>query len=751
MSERAGDDDGDEGRGSAFPIGDVMTAVRRRIRMILFTSALITCCAALIVWLLPNRYEAVASVQIDQRVKEITAIKGVISDLKADAATVDSEVEVIRSRQVTQRVIEQFRLREDAEFVGLPKIQTWLLRLGVPIGLPKADSRKRPASIDELMQPAGMPERDEVARAFDQRLKVNRVRNTLVLEIRFHSADPVKAARIANGIAETYIAMQVEQKTKAMVDATGRLDGAMREMRDKVAHAEREIERFKSQNDIFDADGHLLVDRQLAREMEALVLARNRTFTAKSRYEQARRMMVDGEGNESLADVLQSNTVRLLRDELTKSLRKQAEAATKYGPKHPEMQKIAADVAKAQAELSTEINKIIRNLKTEYDVSIDGERQQQARLDQLKEQISSSREQQWQLRELEREASASKQLYEALLTRNKQTMETQGLQFADARVVELADVPLYPLSPKRKQLVAITAVASLALMLAVAVFLELGVGGFARARDVETVLELAHLGSVPGPENPHALSADPLRTMRMALAEPQGLFTEAMRGVRHELDNRIGRAQRQVILVTSSLPTEGRSVIASNLALHYAGGRARTLLIDADMRAGGLSNDLGIAEQPGLIDVLAGGSTTTAAILHDRSTGLHVLAAARRPDFMIDAASLLESHQFHRVLAQLRSEFEIIVIDAPPLLPVVDARIIAGQADSIVFVTAWRRTPRQLAKEALKCLGPDQAKVVGAVVNQVDYSTMAQDWGAIGRPYVDAAVAVPSTQGRRAA
>jgi polysaccharide biosynthesis transport protein len=750
MADRSRGDDVEEERGSAFSLSDVVSACRQRIKLIIATATIVTTVAAVIVSMLSNRYEAVASVQIDQRNKEITSIKGVISDLKADAATVDSEIEVIRSKQVSQRVIEQLGLRQDAEFVGLSGVQALLIRLGLSRGAFKLAEPREPTTIEDLIGGPREPERDEVARAFEQRLKVNRVRTSLVLEIHFVSADPVKAARIANAIAETYIKMQIEQKTRALVDASGRLEDAIRGVRDKVANAERAIEKFKSVNDIFDADGHLLVDRQLGREMEALVLVRNRTIAARSRYEQARRMMVDGEGNESLADVLQSNTVRLLRDELTKALRKQAEAATKYGPKHPEMQKISADVGKAQTELGGEITKIIRNLKTEFDVAADGEREQAARLDSLKEQISSSREKQWQLRELEREAAASKQLYEALLTRNKQTVETQGLQFADSRVVELSDVPLYPQSPKRKQLVAMAGVGGLVLGIGIALFLEMGTGSFARPRDIEQVLDVAHLGSVPGPADPHLLSADPLRTMRLLLAEPGGLFAEAIRGVRHELENRVGRAHRQVILVASSLPHEGRSVIASNLALQYAAGGTKTLLVDADLRAGGLSRDLGIADQPGLIDVLAGGVPAEQAILHDRATGVHVLSAARRPDFMIDAASLLESHHFSRILAGLKSQFDVIIVDAPPLLPVVDARIIAGHADAIVFVTVWRRTPRQLAKEALKCLGSDAAKVVGAIVNQVDHGTLEQEWGTIGRPYSNARASVAAGT-RRAA
>ncbi len=744
MTERSTDDDAGEERGSAFAFGDVMSAFRRRIKLIITTTVVVTVVGAVIVSILPNRYEAVATVQIDQRNKEITSIKGVISDLKADAATVDSEVEVLKSRQISQRVVEQLGLRSDAEFIGPTSLQILLLRLGISRGAFKPSVRPEPTSIEDIINPSAEPERDEVLRGFEQRLKVSRVRASLVLEIRFSSADPVKAARIVNAIADTYIKMQIEQKTRALVDASGRLDDAIKGVREKVVTAERAIEHFKTEHQIFDTDGQLLVDRQLGREMEALILSRNKTFTARSRFEQARRMMIEGEGNESLADVLQSNTVRLLRDELTKALRKQTEAATKYGPKHPEMQKIAADVGKAQTELGIEVTKIIRNLKTEFDVASDGERQQGGRIEQLKTQIGIAREKQWQLRELEREAAASKQLYEALLTRNKQTVETQGLQFADARVVERSDVPLYPVSPKRKQLVAIAGAGGLIVGLGLALLLEMGSGSFAKPRDIERALDVAHLGSVPGADTPHMLSSDRMRQLRMLQAEPHGLFAESIRGIRHEMENRIGRSQRSIILVASSLPREGRSVIASNLALNYASGGARTLLIDGDMRAGGLSVDLGIAGEPGLIDILAGGVAPTDAILHDRATGVSVLSAARRPDFMVDAASLIESIQFAQVLAQLKSQFDVVIIDAPPLLPVVDARLIATQVDAIVFVTVWRRTPRELARQALKSLGPDGRKVIGAVVNQVEYAMLEQEWGAIGRPFVKGSTAAAS-------
>jgi len=246
MGGRSTDDDGEEERGSAFSLSDVMSAFRQRIKLIIAITAIVTTTTAVIATMLPNRYEAVASVQIDQRNKEITSIKGVISDLKADSATVDSEVEVIRSKQISQRVIEQLGLRQDAEFAGISSFQALLIKVGLARGAFKRVEPREPASIDDLIGQPKEPERDEVVRAFEQRFKVNRVRTTFVVEIHFVSADPVKAARIANAIADTYIKMQIDQKTRALVDASSRLEEAIRGVRDKVATAERAIEKFKS-------------------------------------------------------------------------------------------------------------------------------------------------------------------------------------------------------------------------------------------------------------------------------------------------------------------------------------------------------------------------------------------------------------------------------------------------------------------------------------------------------------------------
>lgn len=737
------DQDSDEEGGGSFEfgVGDVVRILLAHLWLIAGLTVLAGGIAMGIAFALPNRYEGVATVQIDPRAKKIINIEGVLADLKADAATIDSEIEIIRSRAIAVRVIEQLNLREDPDFSGQPAWREVAVQLGVLAPPRVRESRGPVPPEDEATRRSRdlwsvwfgldgglqVPERDEVARAFESRLKVTRIRNSHLIEIRFSSASSVRAAQIVNAIAEVYIRQQIEAKSRATEVAGDLIDERLKGMRDKVGLAEREVERFKAENNIFNSDGSLLVERQLMREMEALVAARNQTGEARARHEAARRMMLEGEGSDAIGDVLQNNTVRLLRDELTKSLRREAELGTKYGARHPEMQRIAADIAKAQSELASEIGKITRNLKTELSVAADRERQLEERVEVIKQQINAAKEQQWKLRELEREAAASKQLVEVLLQRNKQTEETLGLQLPDARIVAAADVPLFPSSPKRKLIVLGATIAGLAAGIALAFLIELISAGFARPEQLEQVLRIPHLVSLPAVRGT-GKGGDKLRLFRHMLADQRGMYAEGVRTLRHEIDRARAHHGGWVILITSSVANEGKSVTASNVALSYAMAGQRTLLIDADLRKRELTRTFALAGRPGLLEVLASNHPLENALLRDAATGLYVMPASAALDERHTTSELLAG-RMNQMLARLRGQFDVIIVDAPPLLPVLDARVLAGGADHIVMIAGWRSTPRGQVRRALKSISGQAHKIVGGVLNQVSPELLAHSMG----------------------
>lgn len=713
---RDGYDSDDEGAeaGSPLSLADALSALRRRTWAIAAFVVLATSGAVLYALSLPNRYEALGTVQIDQRNKRITDIEGVISDLKADAATVDSEVEVIRSSAISLAVIERMNLREDAEMTGTaPGYFGRLLgRTAVPYRA-------------EAPSGAGY---DAVLAEFDSRFSAARVRSTLVMEIRFRSADPLKAARIVNTIAEVYVAAQIEAKRKAAEDATGLLDDRLRSLRTKVAAAEREVETFKSANNIFDADGQLLIDRQIAREVETLVRVRTEAADIKARYEQARRFMLDGGESGAIAEVLRSNLIATLRDNLTKALRREAELATKYGPRHPEMLKVAADVAKAQQELNGESQKIIRNLRSEHDIAAERVSALERNLETLKGQISTTKDLQWRLRELEREAAASKQLYETMLARNKQTAGTMGMHVADSRIVEVASAPAVPVGPKRKQIAVLAFLGSLICAMGLVLLLELMAPGLSRPEDVERAIAAPVLTMVPMLQRDTDGLGDELRSLRAMIAMPRGSLAEAIRSLRHEIDRRAPRNRARVISLSASLPDEGTTIVAANLALHYAMLGNRTLLIDADLRRAELTGRLGVSGCPGLLEILERRVRLEDVVLRDSRTGLSVLPASSGGALTVSAAEILSSPQLGDLFDRLRRDYDVIVIDAPPLLPVVDARLLADQADQVVLVVTSRRTPKPLVRRAVHLLGANRAKLAGVVMNKVEQAVESSSY-----------------------
>jgi capsular exopolysaccharide synthesis family protein len=407
---------------------------------------------------------------------------------------------------------------------------------------------------------------------------------------------------------------------------------------------------------------------------------------------------------------------------------------TKYGPNHPDMRKVRAEVQEARAGLDAEMERLIASVRNDYEVAEERERQLTANLDALKGQEVDTKSASVELKELEREAATSKQLFEALLTRYKQTTETQGLQLPDARIVERADAPLFPAFPKRKQLAIVGFAGGLAAAIALALVLELMTPGIGRLEDVEHVLEITHLSSLPRTQaQPHA-EIEPMRSVRLVVADPAGAFAEAIRGARREIDIRRHVGAPRIILVASSLPGEGSGVVASNLAHHYALTGTRVLLIDGDLRRATLSRQLATQRQTGLVEALGAGTPVEHGILRDATTGLHFLPAMGPAPVRMSSPEMLQSPTMQASLAGLRRQFDTIIIDAPPLLPVIDGRILADQADQLVFVLAWQRTPRQLAKRALKSLGFNQEKVLGVVVSEVAPEAIADAAGFDSQP-----------------
>jgi Mrp family chromosome partitioning ATPase/capsular polysaccharide biosynthesis protein len=317
-------------------------------------------------------------------------------------------------------------------------------------------------------------------------------------------------------------------------------------------------------------------------------------------------------------------------------------------------------------------------------------------------------------------ATASERVFQSLVAQYAPNLQVPG-----ARVVTRAEPPRAPAAPKRKQLVAISFAAGLVVAIALALLLELKAPASAKSRNVEQALACPHMTSVPviaGQDDAEA----PARAARLVLAKPACDYAEAVRNACNELQRRRTAAPSRLVLVVSALPGEGAELFASNMAHHLAITGASPLLVDADLRMKALTRQLAGHCGHGLLDQIASHRPVEDAILRDGVTGLHFLPAAGPAPTPLAIASALRSAAFTEAIQSLKQRFATIIVAAPPLLPVSDARVIADLADQIVFVTAWQKTPRALAQKALTSLGANQRKVTGAVLTDVSEGADAE-------------------------
>lgn len=704
---------------SALPtLADALRLLRRRARIIMALALFGAALAYGIGLLMRPVYEATATVELDSRKTRISDIADVVSQLDADSPTIDSQIEIIQSTRIAGRVVDQLGLAKDPEFQSGPG---WRSALKAKVaGLTGVDT----AGVDASQ--SGEAEAAYAVQALRSRISASRVGGSFLIEIAVQSEDSGKAAAIANAVAQAYIDEQVEAKAQLAEQATVWLDRQAEALKQKVIDAERLVEAYKIENGLQTTEGHPLDERELTRAAEQLILSRAETAGALARYQQVEGLSLTEKGQETIASVLTSDTITALKEEQARVARRVAELSTRYGPLHPEMVQAQAELRDARQQLSAEVAKHVANLRNEYEVAKGRQDSLEASLEQQKTVANASSEASVKLRELERDAEAARGVYESLIKRAAETRQQESLQVADARIVNPAVEPASPAAPKKLKLALLGFAAGFGLSFALSALIELIWPTFVRPQEVEARVRLRHLASVPALRAGRSDSTDGLGDIRSIAISPHTPFAESVRAVRLAIDEQ-RRAAAEMVLVASAMPGEGKSVIASNLAHLYALSGVKTLLVDADLRKGMLSRQLCQDTATGLLDCLQSGTGALEAIVSDRSTGVHFLPARGVDTARTSIPELLSSRRLDEIFSDLRREFEVIVVDAPPVMPVVDARILADHADQILLVSRWQRTPTALVRRAGELLALSGAELAGLVINDVAADALPSD------------------------
>lgn len=690
---------------------EVFRLIWRRKTLIASTILLVMLASVLIVFQLTPLYTAETRVLIGTRTSNVVDIESVLEALRPDRTTLQSEVEVLASRSLAEQVVDELGLMENPEFNRLlrpPSLRNpirWLftsLRSALFGGDPSALATP---------QEAERRARNDVITALQEVIAVDLVRISRVALVTVTSEDPELAAKIANTLAEVYLREQIRQKLEAGDQAAVFLNERVETIRNQVEQSDRAVEDYRQEQGLTQARDTTLIEQQISEVNTLLIAAQARTAEADASLRQARAQMRSEGDIYAVPEVLAAPLIQNLRMQEARLAGEAAQMASEYGARHPQLINVTAELSDIRGKIAVEVDRIVLGLQNSLEVAQTRERTLVQSLDDLKAEAAQLTDSQARLRILEREAEANRALFDVFLSRYNETGQQEDLQSADARVISRATVPSEPSWPNIEAAMGISLVVSILLSLLMVFLIEQVFDrGFRHAEQIENLLNAGMLGVVPMLDEPEETLPG------YVLEKPVSAFAESLRMLHTGLLLTDAEDAPSVsVLVTSSVPEEGKTFIALAWARQVARSGRKVLLVDADLRHGQIGKRLGLSDKHGLLQLLTGHlESAEEAIQHDERSGLDVLTAGRTVEVPTD---ILRSRLMSELMDTLKSSYELIIVDSPPALLVSDSRTLARLLDKTVFVVRWADTVRKVAANTYKQLLESEAQMAGVVLS----------------------------------
>ncbi|MDB5654388.1 MAG: exopolysaccharide biosynthesis protein [Tardiphaga sp.] len=716
-----------------FDLREMARILRRRWKAVAIIPTVLVALALAYVMSVNTLYTATSTVLVDpRRANVVETNQAVLSNFGTDDATIESQTLLIQSVAILQRVVDRLKLVDDPEFMPKPGLLDPVKRL---FASSEQDPDANPADAA----------RSRAVEILQRKMKVTRQGTTFLVDISISSEKPQKATAIANAIADGYFEEQVRAKYDATRIAANWLNGQIEALKLRVVTSEQAVEDYRSANNLAVSQGVTVNDQQITDLNNKLIAARVQTAEARAKYDQVQQMTKAGSDPGGINAVISSDMIAKLRTQYADIAKNGADLTSKYGPRHPLVVNIRAQLQDTQRLINEEIQRILQSTQHDYDIALSRETSLKESFDKLQGVSSSSGQAQVRLHELQREAEANRTLYESYLARYKEASAQESLEMPDSRVVTKASVPLRPSSPKTMLILGLAVMLGLGAGAILAFLVDYLDGRVKTLEQAETISGVPGLAALPligvrelagrakrgrrdldnyDPRTMRLLPASlqpPL--MRYAIEEPGTFFAEAVRAVRLAIQRTLRAEPIKIVVLTSAVDGEGKTTLAANLALSLATLGIKTLLIDGDLRNPGLTRALCPHADAGLLQVAMGEVSLEQALLHDRDTGLSILPSpAVKDDNAI--TELMFSERITDLLGELRQHYELIIIDAPPLVPLVDGRALAELADRIVLALAWDQTPREIVAHMINLLAPVHDRILGTVLTRVDMNRL---------------------------
>lgn len=691
--------------------------------------------AVMLIGSLTPRYTATTYVEISPRQTKVVDFEAVLSGLPADTATMETEIQILRSRNLATKTVAKLGLERTPEFNPALQVKGGLLGLvrdligGGSAAATEATEdvgdrsflervlslvgSKRPPPVSA--ETAVQNERERIVDNFLQQLTVRPQGRSRVIAISIDSVDPRIAAAAANTLADFYIVAQLEAKFEATKRASAWLSERVLGLRGEVDRAERAVETFRNRSGLIQGGTNAtLVGEQVSDLNRQSVTAGTRLAEGEARLRQVERLLGQTGGIESLAEVLDSQTIRDMRRQETELERQVAELSTEFGEKHPRMINGRAQLSDVRSKVKLEVDKVVQGLRNEVAVARARASSMGTSLVNLKSEVARLNASEVQLRALEREATASRTLLEQLLARSKETSSQEDFQQADANIVSLAAAPKIPSFPKKPLLLLVAFVLASVVSISMAGMLEYLDFGFRSMDQIERQMGVSPLGLVPALKGMRSIGTSP---QDYILEHPTSAFGESIRSMHTNLLLSDLAKRPKVILFTSAMPNEGKTSVAVSLGRLQAQVGQKVVIVDCDVRRPTVHTALDLEPGPGLVQCLLGETGVEEAIQQDPESGLFVLQAGGTPP---NPPDLFDSIPMQKLLSTLARKYDLVILDSAPLMAVSDTLFLSRLADKTVLIVRWVVTRRETAKLALNKLYDAKSDVAGVLLSMVD-------------------------------
>ena len=649
-----------------------------------------------------------------------------------DTVAINTEIEVLKSTSLLLRVAKDLKLYEDPEFQPHSRLATLLDRLGLsPNGwaltrlhalFPALNLGYLDGSDDHspIANPAAALDKRIASAAATLRnhIRVEAVQLSYVLVVSATSSSPVMAQRLATAVVDDYLAGQKEAQRKALDQLATWLEGKLAELKTRVAETDTQIERLKAESGLSETGKGSINEQQLADLNTQLMLVRADVAEKRARLEQARQLSATGGNLQDIPEAVASSVIGQLRLQQSLLAQQEKQLRARLGDRHAEVIAVANQLAVVNKAIDDEAAHILADLQNDYDIAVRREQSIDDSLQRLTAAQAKSSDY-VKLEQLQRIADADGKLYDAYLAQYNEIVARQSLDSSSERIISPAGIPTAPAFPKRTLFYLGAAAVGSGLGVLLAFVMDYFQTGVRMGAEAEQMFGYPVVGNVPLVRRPGPLrfrrSAGNRSLVQAAVREPLSPFSEAVRTIRMAVRFSNPDHNPKVILVTSSLPGEGKSTIATLLAMSSAAAGQRAVLVDCDVRGRTVSRDFG--EQPaGLTDLLSGSADLASVTLRDADSGCHVIPAGSK---MRNLGDVLASRRMGEIMARLRGEYDYIVVDTPPLLSTVDALALATMVDKILVTIDGSYSHNDSVAEAFRILRPETRRIAGIVFNKV--------------------------------